>query len=104
MAGSGTARIDGRDWTDPEPLGGAPASAAAVTAWAADRMEVFAIFPDGELWNRYWDGVAWLDQEPALIAVWITGGRSEHAVRGPTRVPDRDRRMDRPVLTHFAIS
>jgi len=22
-------------------------------------MEVFAIFDDGQLWDRYWDGAAW---------------------------------------------
>jgi hypothetical protein len=22
-------------------------------------MEVFAVFADGALWNRYWDGAAW---------------------------------------------
>jgi hypothetical protein len=22
-------------------------------------MEVFAVFDDGELWDRYWDGTAW---------------------------------------------
>ena len=30
----------------------------AVTAWGVDQMEVFAVFPDGELWDRYWDGTA----------------------------------------------
>jgi len=35
------------------------ASGPAVTAWAVDRMEVFAIFDDGELWDRYWDGESW---------------------------------------------
>jgi hypothetical protein len=22
-------------------------------------MEIFAIFPDGQLWDRYWDGATW---------------------------------------------
>jgi sialidase-1 len=30
-----------------------------VTAWDVDRMEVFAVFGDGELWDRYWDGESW---------------------------------------------
>ena len=30
-----------------------------MTAWAPDQMEVFAVFPDGALWNRYWDGASW---------------------------------------------
>ena len=34
------------------------ASAPAATAWAVDQLQVFAIFPDGQLWNRYWDGIA----------------------------------------------
>jgi hypothetical protein len=24
-----------------------------------DQLQVFAIFDDGQLWNRYWDGAAW---------------------------------------------
>ena len=24
-----------------------------------DQLQVFAIFDDGELWNRYWDGTSW---------------------------------------------
>jgi hypothetical protein len=68
------------------------------TAWAVDQLQVFAVFPDGELWNRYWDGVAWHaweslggSLEPAAgaaassssadrIDVWATGrdGRIWH--------------------------
>ena len=48
-----------RRWGEAESLGGPLASAPAVTAWAVDRMEVFAVFDDGELWDRYWDGDAW---------------------------------------------
>ncbi len=44
-------------------LGGTLASRPAVTAWAVDQMQVFAVFPDGELWNRYWDGASWHDWE-----------------------------------------
>jgi hypothetical protein len=46
-------------WADPESLGGTLASAPAVTAWGDEEMEVFAVMPDGELWDRYWDGEAW---------------------------------------------
>ncbi len=49
---------DGR-WGPAEDLGGSAVSGPAVTAWAVDRMEVFAVFPDGELWDRYWDGTSW---------------------------------------------
>ena len=42
-----------------EALGGTPISAPAVTTWAQGEMQVFCIFPDGQLWNRYWDGEAW---------------------------------------------
>ena len=47
---------DGVDWSEPESLGGQLASAPAVTAWAVDQMEVFAVLDDGQLWDRYWDG------------------------------------------------
>jgi hypothetical protein len=30
-----------------------------VTARAVDELQVFAIFTDGQLWNRYWDGRSW---------------------------------------------
>ena len=49
----------GDGWAADESLGGRLASGPAVTAWAGDQMEVFAIFDDGELWDRYWDGTAW---------------------------------------------
>ena len=42
-----------------EDLGGNLTAPPAVTSWAENEMEVFAVFPDGELWNIYWDGVAW---------------------------------------------
>ena len=29
-----------------------------MTAWGVDQMEVFAVFDDGALWDRYWDGKA----------------------------------------------
>jgi len=46
-------------WDDPESLGGTLASPASATAWSPDQLQVFAVFEDGELWNRYWDGVSW---------------------------------------------
>ena len=75
-----------------------PASTPGVTAWAVDELQVFAVFPDGELWNRYWDGTSWHGWEslggeldPARgaaasswsadrIDVWATGrdGRTWH--------------------------
>ena len=30
-----------------------------MTAWAENQLQVFCVFPDGELWNRYWDGASW---------------------------------------------
>ena len=47
-----------------ESLGGELASAPAVTSWADNEMEVFAVHRDGQLWNRYWDGEAWHQWEP----------------------------------------
>ena len=44
-------------------LGGDLVSAPAVTTWGVDEMEVFAIHPDGALWNRYWDGTSWHEWE-----------------------------------------
>ena len=76
--------------TDEDDLGGTCASAPAVVTWAVDRMEVFAIFPDGALWDRYWDGTAWHPWEslggsldPARVPAAASWGRiassSSHA-------------------------
>ena len=46
-------------WSADESLGGELAAPPAVTSWAQNEMEVFAVFPDGQLWDRYWDGAAW---------------------------------------------
>ncbi len=57
--GSPIGAFEADSWGDVESLGGTLASGPAVTAWAVDQMQVFAVFPDGELWNRYWDGASW---------------------------------------------
>jgi hypothetical protein len=46
-----------------ESLGGVLVTPPAATAWAADQLQVFAVFADGQLWNRYWDGQTWHDWE-----------------------------------------
>ncbi len=46
-------------WSEQESLGGTLASPPAATAWATDQLQVFAVFPDGQLWSRYWDGATW---------------------------------------------
>jgi len=53
------ASLNGGAWSAPEALGGILASVPAVTAWDDEPMEVFAIFDDGALWDRYWDGTTW---------------------------------------------
>jgi hypothetical protein len=50
---------DGSGWSADEDLGGNLAAPAAVTSWAENEMEVFAVFEDGKLWDIYWDGAAW---------------------------------------------
>ncbi len=54
--------VDG-SWAAPESLGGTLTSPPVATAWAVDQLQVFAVFPDGHLWNRYWDGATWHDWE-----------------------------------------
>lgn len=84
-------REEGR-WSDPTFLGGTLASGPAVTAWAPDEFEVFAIFPDGELWDRYWDGSAWHpweslggDLDPAGEPAASTWGADRIEVSAPGR-------------------
>jgi hypothetical protein len=49
-----------------QKLGGrlAAGSAPAVTSWAENEMQVFAIWDDGQLWDSYWDGAAWHEWHP----------------------------------------
>ena len=47
-----------------ESLGGRLASAPAVTSWAENEMQAFAIWDDGQLWDIYWDGAAWHEWHP----------------------------------------
>jgi hypothetical protein len=51
-------------WPTPTPLGGTLASTPVATSWGVDELQVFAVFPDGQLWNRYWDGASWHPWEP----------------------------------------
>lgn len=85
--------VDGRPSLR-EPLGGTLASGVAVTAWGVDEMEIFAIFPDGELWDRYWDGTAWHDWES--LGGELTGEPAASS-DGPDRLdvfaPGRDGRL-----------
>ena len=67
-----------------EDLGGTLASAPAVTAWAVDRMEVFAIFADGQLWDRYWDGAS-----VAPVGVARRRARPDRRLRRIVVGPDR---------------
>ena len=62
-----------------------------LSPWAEDQMEVFALFPDGELWDRYWDGMSWhaweslggeLTGQPAALVV---GSRSTRCLRAGPR-------------------
>ena len=41
-----------------ELLGGEIVGVPVVTTWAPNRMQVFAIGPDGDLSSLYWDGRA----------------------------------------------
>lgn len=51
--------LDDGHWGEPTALGGTLASGPTATAWSPDEVEVFAIFPGGDLRNRYWDGTSW---------------------------------------------
>ena len=72
-------------WTAPEDLGGKLASLPAVTAWGDEPMEVFAIFDDGALWDRYWDGGTWHPWE-SLGGELQAGATPAAAAVGPDRL------------------
>jgi hypothetical protein len=79
------ATFQGGSWTDPEDLGGQPTSPPAVAAWGDETMEIFAIFPDGQLWDRYWDGQAWHPWE-SLEGELLPGSTPAAAAAGPDRL------------------
>lgn len=72
-------------WAEPEDLGGRLASVPAITAWADEPMEVFAIFDDGQLWDRYWDGTSWHPWE-SLGGEFQPGSTPAAAALGPDRL------------------
>jgi hypothetical protein len=72
-------------WSAAEALGGLLASAPAVTAWGGEPMEVFAIFDDGALWDRYWDGTTWHPWE-SLGGELQPGSTPAAAANGPDRL------------------
>jgi len=75
---------DGR-WAEPENLGGQLASVPVATAWGDEPMEVFAIFADGRLWDRYWDGATWHPWE-SLEGELQPGSTPAAAASGPDRL------------------
>lgn len=46
-------------WSNWEWLGGVLTSPPVVTAWAPDRLDIFAEGTDSALWHRWWDGANW---------------------------------------------
>ena len=63
-------------WTD---LGGDTQQAPGVATWGTVETQIFAVFEDGTLQNRYWDGTAWHAWE-----------RLGEGFRGPTAASARD--------------
>jgi hypothetical protein len=72
-------------WSEPEDLGGRLASVPAVAAWGDEPMEVFAIFDDGQLWDRYWDGTTWHPWE-SLEGELAPGSTPAATAAGPERL------------------
>ncbi len=79
------ARLQDGAWSDPLDLGGRLASLPAVTAWGDEPMEVFAIFDDGQLWDRYWDGTNWHPWE-SLGGDLLASSTPAAAASGPDRL------------------
>ena len=79
------ATLTGGTWSEPEDLGGRLTSLPAVTAWGDEAMEVFAIFEDGQLWDRYWDGATWHPWE-SLEGDLLPGSTPAAAANGPDRL------------------
>ena len=53
---------NGVEWSsDWQNLGGSLASPPVAVSWGPNRLDVFAIGNDGQLWHRWWDGDIWND-------------------------------------------
>jgi hypothetical protein len=80
-----------------ESLGGRSVGPPAVTCWSEDDMELFAVFDDGELWDRYWDGTGWHAWESLGTAGGGFVGAAAATSDGPDRLdvlaPARDGRI-----------
>jgi hypothetical protein len=46
-------------WSGWEALGGGCASRPEVVSWGPDRLDVFVVGEDGDLWHKWWDGSKW---------------------------------------------
>jgi hypothetical protein len=72
-------------WGPEVPLGGRAVAAPAVAAWGQE-MELFAVFDDGQLWDRYWESLGGELAGPVSASSW-----------GPERLDvfavGRDRRL-----------
>jgi hypothetical protein len=58
------APTDSATWGGWDSLGGILLSPPRATAWAADRLDVFAVGGDSGLWHKWWDGSSWGGWEP----------------------------------------
>lgn len=52
-----------QQWYGWESLGGVIVSAPAVSSWAANRLDTFALGTDNALWHKWWDGTGWYGWE-----------------------------------------
>jgi hypothetical protein len=51
----------GGTWTNWESLGGTCLSAPAVTSWGTNRLDIFSIGIDSQLYHKWWNGTQWND-------------------------------------------
>jgi hypothetical protein len=51
--------LDAASWGGWETLDGLLTSPFSVTAWAPDRLDIFALGGDNAVWHKWWDGNAW---------------------------------------------
>ena len=79
------ATLHGGRWSEARDLGGRLTALPAVAAWGAEPMEVFAIFDDGALWDRYWDGTTWHPWE-SLGGELLPGSTPAATADGPDRL------------------
>jgi hypothetical protein len=86
-------KVDGEDWAEWQNLGEELASAPVVVSWGPERLDVFAVFRNGKVHHRWWDGELWNEWE-TLERNESPGEKPIHYVGEPAAIATGEGKME----------